>query len=406
MTERAKLPLEGVRVLEFSNFIAAAIAGHTLADFGAEVWKLEIPGQLDSNRLATPPEKEDPQRSPYFHVVGRNKRSGTIDVRTEAGRELFLRLVARSQVVIENFRPGTLERWRLGFEQLRAANPDIILLRISGYGQDGPLSQEPGVDRVAQAFGGAVYLTGHPEAPPVRAGIPFADYCAGWLGALGVVMALRVVERAEGRTPAGQVVDISLYDAIAQMLGDLPIRYRLHDEVPERRGNYIPMTAPSDGYMTGDGRWVLLSAPNDALFGRLAVAVARDDWLQDPRFRDAVTRDEHRVELKADLQQWFSGRTADEAAAVLSAAGIPLSRVNTVADVLEHPHVVHRGNFVELDDPLLGRLPLPAPAPRLSATPGSIRSAAPLLGEQQAELENLLELSAEDASALRAEGVI
>jgi crotonobetainyl-CoA:carnitine CoA-transferase CaiB-like acyl-CoA transferase len=218
-------------------------------------------------------------------------------------------------------------------------------------------------------------------------------------------MALRVTEREGGRGSA-QVVDVSLYDAIAHMLGDLPIRYRLHGEVPGRRGNYIPMTAPSDSYLTGDGRWVLLSAPNDALFARLAAAIGREDWLADPRFGDPVSRDRHREELAAGLQEWFSARDASEAADVLAAAGIPLSRVNTVADVLEHPHVRHRGNFAELPDPLLGDLPLPAPVPRLSGTPGTIRAGAPLLGEQQAELHRLLGLSEAEAEALREKRVL
>jgi crotonobetainyl-CoA:carnitine CoA-transferase CaiB-like acyl-CoA transferase len=399
-------PLAGYRVLELGNWVAAPYAGSLLGDFGAEVFKVDLPGFIDDNRRLGKVEPSDAERSPYFVVLARNKKSVTLDIRVPAGRALFLKLVAKSDVVISNFRPGTLERYDLGFEVLKAANPHIVMLMISGYGQTGPLSQEPGLDRIAQSFAGVTYVTGHPDQPPVKCGLGIADYCGGMLGAFGVVIALLARATEEGSRPTAQVVDVALIDSLLAFMGDVPDRYHRSHEIRERSGNRYPLIAPGNSYRSKDGRWMLMSAAGEPLFARLAHGMGHPEWLQDPRYKTAKDRWEHVDELDGEVQAWFSQRSADAALAELSKAKIPVSIVNSIEDILASPQVGHRGSFTELPDPAFGSVLVPSAIPHMSRTPGGIRTTGPRPGEHNREVFDILDLDDGAIADLTAQKVV
>jgi crotonobetainyl-CoA:carnitine CoA-transferase CaiB-like acyl-CoA transferase len=406
-TSEAQPPLAGYRVLELGNWVAVPFAGSLLGDFGAEVVKVDLPGFIDDNRRLGTTEPADDERSPYFVALARNKKSITLDIRNEAGRARFLELVRVSDVVLSNFRPGTLERWRLGFADLAAVNPHVVLLMVSGYGQSGPMSQEPGLDRIAQAFAGVAYVTGTPDGPPVKCGLGFADYAAGMLGTIGVLLSLLARRRDEAAGGTAQAIDVALYDAILPMLGDIPDRYHRAGEVRERTGNRYPGIAPGNSYRTGDGRWLLMSAAGEALFGRLAPALGHPEWLEDPRFRTMRDRDAHWQELDALIQEWMGIHSADEVMAVVAGqAKVPVSLVYTVRDLLESPQVAAREGFTRLPDPAFGEVLVASPQPKLSRTPGSIRSTGPRPGEHNREIYALLGLADEELAGLHSEGVV
>jgi formyl-CoA transferase len=400
-------PLDGCRVIELGNWISAPYAGRLLADFGAEVVKVDLPGVIDNNRTLGGLDPADPERSPGFVALARNKRAITLDIRTPRGRDLFLELVLRSDVVISNFRPGTLERYGLGFDELKRRNPHVVLLVISGYGQTGPRRDEPGLDRIAQAYAGVTYVTGDPAAPPAKCGVGIADYGAGLLGAFGVVLVLLARARDSAAKPSAQVVDVSLYDALLPMLGDMADRFERHGEIRERTGNYFPGVTPGNSFRGADGHWLLVSAAGDSLFARLAKCIGRAAWLDDPRLKTMRGRDENRAELEAAVAEWVGARSASDAVRMLEAAGVPVSAVNSIADVVSDPQVVARHGFTRLPDPALGKVVMASPVPRLSRTPGSIRATAPKLGEHnQLIFTDLLELGTGDLDALAAEKVI
>jgi crotonobetainyl-CoA:carnitine CoA-transferase CaiB-like acyl-CoA transferase len=323
-----------------------------------------------------------------------------------AGRALFLDLVSKSDVVVSNFRPGTLERYDLAFEVLREANPHIVLLMISGYGQTGPLSLEPGLDRIAQSFAGVTYVTGHPDGAPVKCGIGIADYCGGLLGGFGVVMALLARSRDQGSRPTAQVIDVALIDSLLTFLGDVPDRFHRSGEIRERSGNRYPLIAPGNSFRSKDGRWLLMSAAGEPLFARLAHGTGHPEWLEDARYRTAQDRWQHVDELDAEVQAWFGERTAQDALAELSAAKIPVSIVNSIEDILTSPQVRHRGSFTELPDPTLGSVLVPSAIPHMSRTPGAIRTTGPRPGEHNDEMFEILKLDDSAIADLTASKVV
>jgi formyl-CoA transferase len=395
--------LEGIRVLELGDWVANPFCCGILADFGADVVKVEVPGSIGNTRQLGGVEPEDPERSPYFTVLGRNKRSVTLDLKREKGRELLLRLVARSDVVVESFRPGNLERWGLGWDVLEKANPGLVLLRISGYGQDGPWSDRPGFDRVAQAFGGMNYLTGTAEGPPVRAGLAVADYGTGIVGALGVMLAL--FERVgSGR---GQVIDHALYETLIPMHGSGISDYTRHGKIRGRTGNRYPGMAPGDSFETADGVWVQISASGDVAYERLMNAIGRPELATDPRYDSVMKRIDHEAELLAAIGAWVQTRTATQAESELEQAGVACSRAMSIADLLAHPQVLARQDFVSVPDPAYGEVVEPNVIPRLSRTPGTIRRPAPRVGADSADVyRDLLGLGEDELAQLRDEGIV
>jgi crotonobetainyl-CoA:carnitine CoA-transferase CaiB-like acyl-CoA transferase len=337
-------------------------------------------------------------------VEGRNKKSITLNLRAPGGQELLKKLVAVSDVAVENFQPGTLEGWGLGYETLRAVNPGLILTRASVYGQTGPYRDRPGLDRIGIGFGGLLYITGYADRPPVRPGVIISDYLTGVFNAFAIMMALyhRDVHRA-----AGQWVDLSLYESVFRVLEHTVAAHHRLGIVREREGNRLRNSAPLDNWESSDGQCVCIVAAADALFARLTRAMQRDDLLRDPRFATLSARVEHADEINAIVGDWVKQRTAAEVEAILVAAQVPVSRALSIADIAADPHYAARADIIEVDDPTVGRVRMQDVYPRLSDTPGRVRRGAPRLGEHNEEIYgSLLGLSTRDIAELRAEGII
>jgi crotonobetainyl-CoA:carnitine CoA-transferase CaiB-like acyl-CoA transferase len=395
------LPLSGVRILDIGTRIAAPFAATLLGDFGAEVIKVELPGKGDFMRSIGPFEDGS---SLWWAVEGRNKKSITLDLRKPRGQDLFRRLVERADVVVENFQPGTLEGWGLGYEELSRVNPDLILTRATVYGQTGPYRDRPGLDRNGIGFGGLLYLTGHPDRPPVRPGVIVSDYLTGVFNALAILIALyhRDVHRG-----GGQWVDLALYESVFRILEHTLPAYDRLGIVREREGNRLRNSAPLDNWETRDGQYISIIAAGDGLFPRLARAIGRPDLLEDERFSTLARRAAHGDEINAIVGDWCRGHTAEEIERIMLAAEVPFARAYSIADIASDPHYAARGDIVTVDDPAIGPVKMPAVYPRLSATPGRIERGAPRLGEHNDEIYGgLLGLGAEEIESLRAEGVI
>jgi len=394
-------PLAGIRVLDLGTRIAAPFAATLLGDFGAEVIKVELPKTGDFMRGIGP---FVDGYSLWWAVEGRNKKSITLDLRTTRGQELLKRLVALSDVAVENFQPGTLEQWGLGYDVLHGINPDLILTRASVYGQDGPYRDRPGLDRNGIAFGGLLYITGYPGRPPVRPGVIISDYLTGVFNALGIMMALyhRDVHRS-----SGQWIDLALYESIFRVLEHTMATYDRLGIVREREGNRLRNSAPLDNWETRDGQFVCIVAAGDRLFPRLAKAMGREDLLADPRFSSLSARVQHADEINAIVGEWVKQRTAAEIEALLLAAQVPMSCSYSIADIAGDPHYAARRDIVTVDDPTIGPVRMPAVYPRLSETPGAIQRGAPKLGEHNHEVYgSLLGLSAAAIAELEADGII
>jgi formyl-CoA transferase len=394
-------PLAGYRVLDISTMIAAPFSAALLADFGAHVIKVEMPGTGDTLRNVAPMYAH---RSLYWSVLGRNKCSITLDLRVPRGRELMLKLVERSDVLIENFRPGTLERWDLGYETLKGANPDIVLVRISGYGQDGPYRDKAGFGTPAAAIGGLTYITGFPDRPPISVPIALADYLAGLFGALGATTAL--LERERNRR-GGQSVDVSLYESVFRLLEAVVPAYGKNGKVRERMGNRTGQSSPIGSYLTSDGRYMVLSVSTDRIWLRMTEATGHPEWATDPRFLGNPQRTAHADEVDAAVSEWFASHTAEEAQRILDEAGVPVCPIYSIADIFADPHYQARGDIIYPEDPDIGAVPMPAVLPRFSRTPGQVRFVGPALGAHNAEIYGaLLGLSANEQTTLRENGII
>jgi formyl-CoA transferase len=394
-------PLVGLRVLDLSTMIAAPFGAALLADLGAEVIKVELPGTGDTLRALNPFWQG---QSLYWASLARNKKSITLDMRTPRGRDLLLRLVARSDVVTENFRPGTLERWGLGYDRLKAANPDVVLVRVSGYGQSGPYRDKAGFGTPATALAGLTYITGYPDRPPVNWPIAIADYLAGLVAALSALAALR---DRDVRKQGGQWVDVSLYESVFRLLEVIVAEYGKLGQVRERTGHRTGITAPVGTFRSGDGHWMVLSVSNERIWDRFCTAIGRPDLVDDPRFRSNAERVANIDELDALVGAWFAEHDAREIQALLDDAGVPICPINSMADVFADPHVAAREDIVVVEDPRVGPVPMPNVVPRFSETPGAVRHTGPALGEHNDDVYGgLLGLDQDARDALRAEGVI
>jgi len=400
-------PLVGLRVLDLGTRIGAPFAATLLADLGADVIKVELPGQGDFMRTIGP---FDQGHSLFWAVEGRSKRSVTLDLRKPAGQALLKRLVALSDVVVENFQPGTLEGWGLGYDALAAVNPGLILTRVTVYGQDGPYRDRPGLDRNGIAMGGLMYLTGYPDRPPVRPGLIVSDYLTAVFNAFAILSAIYERERRAretGAPPRGQWVDLSLYQSILRIMEHTLATYDRLGIVREREGNRLRNSAPLDNWQTSDGKWVCIVAAGDGLFPRLARAMGREDLLAEPRFATMALRAEHGDEINGIVADWVQARTAREVQDVLERHEVPFGVAYSVADIFADPHVAARGDIETVEDPVLGPVRMQGVYPSFSRTPGAIQAGAPRLGAHNDEVyRGLLGLSAEELDALRAERVI
>src|SRR5262245_13004044 len=400
-------PLAGIRVLDLGTRIGAPFAATLLADLGAEVIKVELPGQGDFMRTIGP---FVDGYSLFWAVEGRNKKSITLDLRKPAGQELLKRLVRHADAIVENFQPGTLEGWGLGYDVLSAINPGIVLTRVSVYGQEGPYRDRPGLDRNGIAMGGLMYITGYPDRPPVRPGVIVSDYLTGVFNALSVVSALYERDRRAretGAPPRGQWVDLSLYESILRIMEHTLATYDRLGIVREREGNRLTNSAPLDNWETADGKFICIIAAGDGLFPRLARAMGREDLLADPRFTTMARRAEHGDEINALVAAWCRARTAREPQDVLERHEVPFGLAYSVADIFADPHIAFRQAITTVEDPVIGPVRMQGVYPRFSRTPGSIRGGAPRLGAHNAEVYGtLLGLTRDDLAALERDRVI
>ncbi len=391
-------PLAGFRILELGSTVAGPFCGRLLADFGAEVIKVE------------PPEG-DPVRTMGKHVNGkslyaasilRNKQLVSLDLRKAAARETVRRLATRCDVVVENFRPGTLEKWGIGYEQLRQDNPGLVMVRISGFGQTGPYRERPGYGFLGDAIGGMLHINGYPDRPPVRAAVPVTDMVTALYGAFGAVMALM----ARARTGEGQIVDAALYESSFSLMESHVPAYEKLGHVATRAGSRLPGSTPNSLYPTADGGFIAMAASSDAVFRRLAAVMEQPELALDRRFATALARVNHENDLDALIGEWTSGFTLDELEPLLHKSDVPASRVFTMADIFRNPHFAARNTIVHAPDNVLGTVAMPAPAPRLSATPGVVKHAGgdvgadtvgvlrTVAGLSQPEIEELLRTGA------------
>jgi crotonobetainyl-CoA:carnitine CoA-transferase CaiB-like acyl-CoA transferase len=396
----AGMPLSGVRVLDIATFLAAPFSATIMADFGADVIKVEQPDGGDPLRkFGTPVEGSD---TLMWLSEARNKRFITLDLRVPAGRELFLQLVRESDVVMENFRPGTLERWGLGFEELRQANPKIILLRVSAYGQTGPYRERPGFARVAHGFGGLSHLAGMADGPPVVPGsTSLADYISGLWGAIGVMMALR----SAGQEGVGQVIDVSLYESIFRLLDELAPVYARFGEVRNRMGADVPHVVPHGHWQTSEGKWVALACSSDKIFERLARLMGQPDLAT--RFPTNGDRLKARALINSAIAAWIGQLQLAEATALCEQAGVPCGPILSIDDIFEDPQYEARGNLAQVQDPRFGDVVVPSAVPRLSGTPARLRHLGGALGaDTHAVLRELLGLDESAIRALRSEQAI
>jgi formyl-CoA transferase len=399
--EPAAGPLADVRVVEMGQLLAGPFCGQLLADFGAEVIKLEDPARGDPMRQWG---REKPHGlSLWWPVIARNKKSVTLNLRHPEGQSLARRLLGTADVLVENFRPGTLERWGLGYDALAERNPGLVLVRVTGFGQDGPYAPRAGYGSIGEAMGGLRYVTGDPSTPPSRSGISIGDSLAGTFAALGALLALH----ARARTGRGQVVDSAIYEAVLAMTESLVTEYQVAGYTRERTGAILPNVAPSNVYPTADGQLVLVAANQDTVFRRLAAVMARPELADDPRYASHSARGEHQVELDGLIAGWTATLDADRLLAALEEAGVPAGRIYRAADMLADPHYQARQAIVRLADPELGEIAMQNVAPRLSATPGRVAWPGPALGQHNREVyQGLLGLPEEEVERLADQAVI
>lgn len=396
--------LQGVRVIELGTFISAPFAATLLADFGADVIKIELPDVGDPMRTlgAYPPGGDS---SYWWSQMGRNKRSVALDIRTPEGRDILGRLVETADILIENFRPGTLARWGVTTAWLGERRPDLITVHISGYGQDGPWRDVPGFDRNAQAFSGLVYVTGERETAPQQAGLPVCDYTAGLWAAFGAAMAM--VGKLRNKAAGGNAVDLALYETMIPFLKDMPLRFRHENQVTERTGNTPDYVSPGGAYLTGSGEWIFISGTGDRVFRRFMQVIGRPDLPDHPEFRHNKDRVTNRPALDGMINGWLQQRTTAEVLAAFAAADVPAMKIQSIADLMAHPQVVARGNFVQVPDHDNGEVCLTAPVPRLARMGAAIRFPGQHLGEAtQAVLGGELKLADAELAGLRARKVI
>jgi formyl-CoA transferase len=400
MSADRPLPLKGIRIIELGTLIAGPFCARILAEFGAEVIKIEAPEGGDQLRQWR---KMYQGTSLWWYVQARNKKSVTVNLRAPEGQEIVRKLARGADIVIENFRPGALEKWNIGWEQLSALNPGLIMVRLSGFGQDGPYRDRPGFGVVAEAMGGMRYVTGYPDRPPVRLGISIGDSIAALHGVIGALMALHHRNTNGGR---GQVVDVALYEAVFNMMESLVPEFDVLGFKRERAGNALPGITPSNTYATRDGRYVIIGANNDSIFKRLMTAIGRSDLASDRSLDTNAGRVPRTAELDRAIETWTRAHDLDAVLAALERAEVPSGRVFDAEDILNDVHYAARKMIEQWQLPNGQPVKIPAVVPKLSGTPGGTRWLGPGLGEHTAEIIGGLGYSESEQKDFRQRGVI
>lgn len=403
LMQQEKLPMSGVRVIDVGTFLAGPYAASVLGEFGAEILKVEHPIAGDPmRRFGTPTKRHD--ASLAWLSEGRNRKSVTIDLRQKEGVELFLKLVAKSDVLIENFRPGVMEEWGLGWKELSAANPSLVMLRVSGYGQTGPYRRRSGIAHIAHAFGGLSYLAGFPgETPVIPSTAPLGDYMSSLYGAIGIMLALRHREK----TGHGQVIDIGIYEAVFRQLDEIAAAYGLFGKIREREGSGSFVAVPHGHFRTGDDKWVAIACTTDKMFERLAEAMERPELASPALYGEQRKRLAARDQVNQLVIEWVGSLTRDEVLERCLEKEVPVGKVNSIADIFEDEHYQARGNLVSVEEEGLGEVVIPGVVPTLSETPGRITNLGPSLGNATYEiLRELLEIPAEEIKRLRQHKII
>ena len=395
-------PLDGLKVIDVASFLAGPFCSTQLAEFGADVIKLELPNVGDALRRfgsITPSGDSLPWLSEC-----RNKKSATLDLRKPEGVELLKALVKESDVLVENFQPGTLEGWGLGWDVLREVNPKLIMVRITGYGQTGPYKGRPGFGRIGNAFGGLSYLAGYPDRPPVTPGsATIPDYLAGLYGALGVLLALQALTK----TGRGQVIDIGLYEPVFRILDELAPSYHMNGYVRERMGPGTVNVVPHSHYPTSDKHWVAIACTSDKIFERLALAMGAPELGGQGKWGTIVQREAERAQVDDYVAAWTGGQTRDAVLATCAAHQVPCGPVYAIDEIFEDPHYAARENILTVRDSRVGELAVPNVVPRLSDTPGSVRWLGEALGSHNDEIYRaMLGLDDAEMTRLTREGVI
>jgi len=400
MSQADNGPLKGLKVIEMGTLIAGPFCGQILGDFGADVVKIEDPGTGDPMRQWG---RSLPKGlSPWWPVIGRNKRSMTLNLRTPEGREIAQKLIDQADVLIENFRPGTLEKWGMGYEALSGRNPRLIVARVSGFGQTGPWASRAGYGLIGEAMGGLRHVTGEPDRPPARAGISIGDSLTAMHAVMGITMALHARER----TGRGQMIDAALYESVLAVMENLVTEYDLTGYVRERSGSILPGIAPSNVYPCAEGEMILIGGNGDTVFARLAEAMGKPELASDTRYATHAARGTNQGELDGLIGDWTKGWTLDDLLAHLEDNGVPCGRIFRAPDMLEHEQFKAREAIVETDHPVFGKVKMQNAFPRLSETPGAVRWPGPDLGQHTDEVLAEIGLDAEAAAALRGKGVV
>lgn len=395
-------PLEGIRVLEMGQLIAGPFCGQLLADFGAEVVKIEPPKTGDAMRQWGRTDADG--HTLWWPVIARNKKSLTLNLRDSRAQDIVKALVAKTDILVENFRAGRMEEWGLGYDVLSKINPGLIMVRITGFGQTGPYSDRAGFASVCEAMGGLREISGHPDRPPVRMGISLGDTLAGQNGFQGALLALQ----HRNSTGDGQMVDASIYESVLSVMESLVSEYDGGGHIRQRSGSILPGIAPSNAYPTQDGGTIIIGANQDSLFRRLTALMGQPELADDPRFRDHQARGRNQAEIDGIIGEWTQTKPAKELVDALAEVAVPAGPTYRAKDMLEDPHFQARESVTRVDDPTLGRsIAMQNVFPRLSASPGTIRHTGPALGQHTTQvLAEWLGYSDNEIARLDADGVI
>lgn len=404
MTSKQAMPLAGIKVLELGTLIAGPFCARMLGEFGAEVIKVESPEGGDPIRTWRVLKDGT---SLWWSVQSRNKKSLTLNLKSEKGREIARQLALEADIIIENYRPGVLEKWGMGYEQLKAINPATIMVRLSGFGQTGPMKDLPGFGAIGESMGGLRYVSGHADRPPVRVGVSIGDSVAALHGVIGAMMALRHRDVTGGRLKGeGQMVDVALYESVFNLMESLVPEYDHAGVVRERTGGALPGIVPSNTYTTRDGENIVIAGNGDAIFKRLMLAIGRIDMAGDPQLERNDGRVKRTEEIDGAIQAWCDTMDIDSALRVLKAADVPAGKIYSVRDMMTDPQFLAREMFEQHQFADGTPVKLPAISPKLSATPGQTRWIGPALGQHNDEVLQSLGYSAEQIAALKQDGVL